>query len=76
MIYSDTEALTPTPLYNHTLATNQIFGSGEQLTADWSNESDVIKQCMVLTKIWMYQRHLDKVSSYSVASGLFGVYYY
>ncbi|KAF6027177.1 NOL6 [Bugula neritina] len=50
----------PTPLYNHVLSTNQMYGSGEELTADWVKESDVIKQCMILTKIWMHQRDLDE----------------
>lgn len=60
--------MVPTPLYNHVLATNQVYGAGEQLTADWINESDVIKQCMLLTKIWMHQRSLDMVCfSYSNA---------
>jgi len=41
-----------------------MYGSGEELTADWVKESDVIKQCMMLTKIWMHQRDLDEVCSY------------
>ncbi|XP_067941999.1 nucleolar protein 6-like [Watersipora subatra] len=56
---SEDEVHTPTPLYNNTLATNQIAGGGEQLTADWVNESTVVKECMVLTRIWMHQRDLD-----------------
>ncbi|KAF6027424.1 hypothetical protein EB796_014268 [Bugula neritina] len=47
----------PTPLYNHVLSTNQMYGSGEELTADWVKESDVIKQCMML-KNMMHQKRL------------------
>ena len=40
---------------------NQSYAQSEELLAKWREKSEVIDQCMILTKIWLRQRSLDQV---------------
>ena len=40
---------------------NQSYTQSEELLAKWREKSEVIDQCMILTKIWLRQRSLDQV---------------
>lgn len=40
---------------------NQNYAEAEEMLQYWSQKSDVINHCMILTKIWLRQRSLDQV---------------